>query len=394
MNARRFFQKIFPWLVFCAGAAAGHADDGGGALAARVVILANAGDPGSLQVARHYAERRGVPEGNIVALPMSSAETISWREFVGTIWEPLLRELEARKWIDVLAEGGALHDDAGRARRVITGHRIAYLVVCRGVPLRIEHDQALYRENPPMTTRPEFRANQGAVDSELAALPMGNYPINACVVNPLFMKPQPTAAQLSRVVKVARLDGPDVASALALVDNAIAGEAARTRGNAYVDYGGGVSQLGNDWLERTARALDAGGFHVIEEKTPAMFGVNDSMADAQFYFGWYAEKINGPFTRAGFRFPPGAVALHIHSFSSATLHAAGEGWCGPFVARGVTATFGNVYEPYLRLTHRPDLIAEAMLRGERAGDAAFYALPALSWQCVFVGDPLFRKIRK
>jgi hypothetical protein len=94
--------------------------------------------------------------------------------------------------------------------------------------------------------------------------------------------------------------------------------------------------------------------------------------------------------RRGFEFPPGAVALHIHSFSARTLRSATEGWCGPLVARGVTATFGNVFEPFLELTLRPDLLLHALREGKTLGDAAFYAEPALSWQCIVVGDPLYR----
>ena len=58
----------------------------------------------------------------------------------------------------------------------------------------------------------------------------------------------------------------------------------------------------------------------------------------------------------------GAVALHIHSFSAPTLRSDSAGWCGPFVARGVTATVGNVFEPYLDLTHRPNLLLQACRR--------------------------------
>src|ERR1017187_1997367 len=68
--------------------------------ATRVVLLANSADPDSLRVAQHYAAARGVPVANIIALPMPVAETITWREFVATIWQPLEDELIRTKWID------------------------------------------------------------------------------------------------------------------------------------------------------------------------------------------------------------------------------------------------------------------------------------------------------
>jgi hypothetical protein len=66
-----------------------------------------------------------------------------------------------------------------------------------------------------------------------------------------------------------------------------------------------------------------------------------------------------------------------------------EGWCGPLVARGVTATVGNVFEPYLEYLHRPDMLAAALVRGDDLVDAAYFALPVLSWQAVVIGDPLY-----
>jgi len=87
------------------------------------------------------------------------------------------------------------------------------------------------------------------------------------------------------------------------------------------------------------------------------------------------------------------VALHIHSFSAPTMGSADSGWCGPLVARGVAATVGNVFEPYLTLTHRPHFLLRALSLGKNFGDAAYYSLPALSWQAVAIGDPLYRPFK-
>jgi hypothetical protein len=100
--------------------------------------------------------------------------------------------------------------------------------------------------------------------------------------------------------------------------------------------------------------------------------------------------VDGPFNLPGLQFPVGAIALHIHSYSAATLRASATGWAGPLVARGVTATFGNVHEPYLQFTHRPDLLLRALARGDTLAEAAYHALVALSWQAIVIGDPLYR----
>ncbi|MEY3774674.1 MAG: hypothetical protein RLZZ129_1454 [Verrucomicrobiota bacterium] len=103
---------------------------GGDEAASRLIILANANDPDSLRIARHYAAQRSVPAENIIALPLAAAETIGWGEFVRTLWEPLLDELVAREWISAIRMN--LRDEVGRTKHAMSGHRISYLVVCRG----------------------------------------------------------------------------------------------------------------------------------------------------------------------------------------------------------------------------------------------------------------------
>ena len=359
----------------------------GSDLADRVVIVANSDAPDSVAIARHYAKARGVPADNVIALPMPAAETITWPEFVAGIWSPLEAELVRRGWIDAIAMD--LFDEVGRRKYAISGHRIAALVLCRGVPLRICPRPALFKEVRLYTDHPEFRTNEGAVDSELSLLAQTDYPINACVPNPLFRNPVPTDDELSRVVKVSRLDGPTAADALGLVDLAVEAERTGLLGRAYVDLAG-PHETGNRWLASAAARLGELGFDLSVGRGPQTFAADARIDAPVLYFGWYTPDLNGPFTLPGFRFPPGAVAVHIHSFSAQTLRSASESWCGPLVARGVTATVGNVFEPYLEYLHRPDLLLEALARGDNLVDAAYYALPVLSWQSIVIGDPLYR----
>ena len=356
-------------------------------LAAQVVILANRDDPDSLRVAQHYAEARAVPVQNIIALAMPTAETITWREFVATIWQPLEDELIRAKWINAIPM--ALTDSLGRRKIDVDGHHITALVVCRGVPLAIAHDPTLYVDARPLTQRVEFRTNAGAVDSELSLLARPDYPINAFVPNPLFQNDHASHFDRERVVEVSRLDGPTVDDALALVDRALAAEKTGIIGRAYVDVGG-LHADGDRWLEAVVKQLDSLGFDQEVDRLPATFAPAARFDAPALYFGWYAGDLNGPMALPGFRFPPGAIALHIHSYSARTMRSSTAGWVGPLVARGVTATMGNVFEPYLQLTHHPDLLLRALARGATLVDAAYYALPALSWQTVLIGDPLYR----
>lgn len=358
-------------------------------LAARVIVLANRDDPESMALARYYAERRGIPTANLYSYPMAGAETISWPEFIATIWQPLQDDLVRAGWIDAIPT--QLTDAAGRRKYIIHRHRLSYLVVCRGVPLRIAHNPSWAIEPPvlPLAGRTEFLTNQAAVDSELALLAQSLHPTGRFIPSPLFHNATPTAYDEERVVKTSRLDGPTAADARALIDHALAAERDGLAGRAYVDLGG-IHADGDRWLEETARILDEAGYDSAVDRTPTTLAGAARGDGAAWYFGWYTGDLNGPFALPGYRFPPGAVALHIHSASAQTLRSVQQGWTGPLVARGVTATFGNVYEPYLQLTHRPHLVARALLRGATLGDAAYYALPALSWQSIVIGDPLYR----
>lgn len=356
-------------------------------MAARVVLVANSDDPDSLRIARHYAEVRGVPLENIVALKLPLTESITWREFIVTLWEPLLDELVRTKWIDAVPM--SLSDPIGRRKRAVYSHRISALITCRGVPLKIDHDPTLYVETPPLTKKGEFRTNAGAVDSELSLLAHPNYPINAFIPNPLFQNENPGTLDRLQIIRVSRLDGPSAEDALGLVDRAVAAERTGLLGRAYVDIGG-IHAAGDRWLETVVGQLGDLGFSPTVDRAPTTMPATARCDAPVLYFGWYAGNLNGPFALPGFRFPPGAIALHIHSFSASTLRSTTAGWTGPLVARGVTATVGNVYEPYLELTHRPDLFLRALSRGLTLAEAAYFALPELSWQTVLIGDPLYR----
>lgn len=386
-----------PMLALCAAAVAavfgfvprltGADDPPAGNPAARVIILANSADPDSLRVARHYASARGVPPANIIALKMASGETLSWRDFVADIWQPLRDELVSRQWIDAVLMAGT--DEVGRKKYAVNGHRLSALVICRGVPMRILHEPTFYAENPPFTRKQEFRSNAGVVDSELGLLASANYNINAFIPNPLFQNEAVGDLDRARIVPVGRLDGPSPQDAMALVERALAVERVGLIGRAYVDIGG-VHAEGDRWLEVVAAQLSTLGFDLAVDRSPSTLPPTARCDQPALYFGWYAGDINGPFALPGFQFAPGAIGLHIHSFSAGTLRSPTIGWTAPFVTRGVAATVGNVNEPYLNLTHHPEALLRALSRGMPLGEAALYALPALSWQTLVLGDPLYR----
>ncbi|MBW8781144.1 MAG: TIGR03790 family protein [Verrucomicrobia bacterium] len=380
---RGFFAVIFAVTVAGWAAASEPA-------AARIILLANSDDPDSLRLAHYYAEKRGVPEANIIALKLSLAESVGWHEFVRTLFQPLQDELVKRDWIDGIAMNAT--DGLGRRQYAMSGHRISYLVVCRGVPLKVTGDAEMPADPAGLAVAPPFRTHTGAVDSELALLAQSGTPTLAFVPNPLFRKDRPSVLDLGQVVKVSRLDGPTPEDARRLIDQAIATEQIGLIGRSYVDIGG-PHAAGDRWLEETVKALAELGFDGDVDRAPGTLPAWARFDAPVLYFGWYAGEANGPFIQPGFVFPPGAIALHIHSYSADTVQSPLRNWVGPLVARGVTATFGNVTEPYLEFTHEPQLILQALARGDTLGDAAAYAVPVYSWQGLVIGDPLYRPFK-
>jgi uncharacterized protein (TIGR03790 family) len=354
---------------------------------AHVVVVANSRSADSLAVAHYYMQRRGIPGKNLFLVDSSTDPDISWTEFIDQIFNPLRKQLTAAGWLDAYVTD--LRDTEGRLRYVFFGHKIDFLVICYGVPVRIKYDaarMALYK-GPPQ--RQEFQTNAAAVDSELALLAAIDTPTIGLVANPLYNRTDPDIYIRGLVVRVARLDGPSAAAARGLVESALAGESRGLQGRAYLDFGGPHPQ-GDVWLDQTGQIVRQLGFDVSEEHTPGLFNWTQRFDAPAIYFGWWSWELTGPIADDTFRFPPGAIGFHIHSFSASLLRDATHHWVGPLVARGIAATVGNVYEPYLEFTHNPQYFMAALARGCTTGEAAYFALPALSWQAIFVGDPLYR----
>jgi uncharacterized protein (TIGR03790 family) len=354
---------------------------------ASVVIVANRAEDASVELAEYYAEKRGVPAENIVALPFPREETLSGMRFVETVWDPLLEELIERDWIQGSLASG--RDDHTRRRAMVYGHRIGALVLCKGVPLRVAHEDLFFRERDEKRLPKPFRTTRASVDSELALLPMGRYSMAGTVRNPVYGRKDPPGFALDRILRVSRLDGPTFAAAERLVDSALEGEREGLKGRAYVDLGG-PHKNGDAWLEAVADRLGGTDFSLDVDRRKPVIQASARFDAPVLYFGWYARSIAGVWKELDLAVPPGAIAFHIHSFSASTLRDRDVGWTGPLVARGVAATVGNVYEPYLEGTHNPGLFLDSLLAGDSLVEAAVRSNRFFSWQTILVGDPLYR----
>ena len=356
----------------------------------RVVVLANANDSGSVEIAQYYAQQRGIPAANIIALKMPQTETVTVSEFVAEVYNPLLNALIQQGWMRAVKASAP--DLAGRERVAVATHRISYLVTTRGVPLRIANDAALLE--PHANKLPsQFQVNRGSVDSELALLAApANVPLAGFVPNPLFGQMSAVGVDAQRVIRVSRLDGPSVASVKHMLDRTLQGEAQGLMGRAYFDLGGPHAK-GDEWMRAASELAGAAFFDLDVDSSKRAIDQRDRYDAPAIYMGWYRPHAYGLWRERRWSVPPGAIAFHLHSFSATTVRSARKAWLGAFVAQGYCATVGNVYEPYLEYTHHPHRLLEALLNGHTFGAALMYSQPALSWQGVAIGDPLYRPFK-
>jgi uncharacterized protein (TIGR03790 family) len=382
---------LLPFAVLAAG--------GSHPLAETVVLVVNTRDAQALRVARHYQQARGIPPGNLIRIATEPTQEIARATFITEVFNPILRQLVGQNLIEAGIDEEP--DTFGRLRPTIYRNTLRYLVLCPGVPVHITEQAVLddtgeraawFAGNAALAEQQTSLAarNEASVDGELALLLKPGAPLTGFVPNPLFRQIKEPVGH--DILRVTRLDGPDARAAQGLVDQALLAERHGLKGRAYVDLdqrGEGYAQ-GNEWLRRVARMFQDLGFDTSVDERSQVFADSSRFDAPVLYAGWYAQDMRGPFTLPGFRFPPGAVAVHLHSFSAQHLRQDERRWVGPLVARGVTATLGNTAEPFLALTHHLDIFFQALGNGWNLGDAAYLALPGLSWQALVVGDPLYQ----
>jgi uncharacterized protein (TIGR03790 family) len=362
-----------------------------------VVVVYNSGMPESRSLAEYYAQKRGVPAGQLIGLELPDREEITRNEFRDLLQKPLHEEFSKRKlWKVTSSVIPATSNQAARVEWKPSQSKIRYAVLCYGVPLKISHDPML-KETGQEKVRPELARTEAAVDSELALLPfLDQHPPatgplrNAAytVTNATWLHPT------NGILLVARLDGPSATVARGLIDKALLAERDGAWGRAYFDLRSiqdpGYKQ-GDEWIRGAAEVARHLGLETIVDTNASTFPAGFPLSQAGFYMGWYTENADGPFAQPKVEFMPGAFGYHLHSFSAVTLRSTNRGWVSPLLAKGVTCTMGSVYEPYLAGT--PDLTifaARLVYSGFTFGEAAYACQSLLSWQTTVVGDPLYR----
>jgi uncharacterized protein (TIGR03790 family) len=318
-------------------------------------------------------------------LDCSIEEDVSRDDFETTIAQPLRDEFTKREW-------WTLEVDPEGKKRVIRSS-IRFVAVIRGVPLKIRPSAQSYPGDPG-GAGPIASHNEASVDSELSLLAFPHHPISGAIPNPYFQSFRAIGDfDNPGILLVCRLDAPTPEIVRRMITDSVAAEKNGLWGRAYVDsshHTAPGSEMGDKWMSEIVQQLHKVGIPVVLEDTPAVFPDGFPMNDGVLYYGWYAGGITGPFSQPDFKFVPGAVAVHIHSFSASSLRDPNGGWVAPLIARGAAASIGNVYEPYLQLTSHLEILNDRLLHGFTFAESAYMSSQALSWMSVMVGDPLYR----
>jgi uncharacterized protein (TIGR03790 family) len=348
-----------------------------GQSAENVAVVVNDNSADSQRIAEYYVRTRGVPESNVLRIQTSTDETIERAAYLKTIELPL---------------GLAI-------RRAGLQDRLLYLVLTKGVPLRIAGTTG-------------SNGTQASVDSELTLLYrrlVGQaIPPQGTIENPYYLgtreigAARPFSHRDQDIYLVTRIDAFTVDQALALIDRA---QTPTKEGRIVLDQRG-TGDSGDQWLEQAAKHLADQGqqARVVLETTakPAR--------DEKAVLGYYSWGASDPANRVrsvGMGFVPGSIAANLASFDARTFRQPPDDWrptaapdkatwfegsgdalIGDLIRDGVTGVSGQVAEAYLLGAVRPEILFPAYLAGFNLAEAFYLAVPTLSWQTVVVGDPL------
>ena len=355
----------------------------------------NAFSPVSQSIGEAYADARGIPNENLIRLPiptdnplLSDArhETISRDRFKEEIQKPL------EAW---LADRGA---------------EIFILVTTKGIPLRIEGSRP-----PPERLLKE--ATGASVDAELALIGSSHIgsPGIASSTNPWFADPrdfrqfreeEPDAPlqflvarltgysddppspglprDVAKLIEVAR--APMAPEGLWLVDQDPSLPPAMEAANQIL-------------LAPTAAHLASMGMKVHADQKPtfasdfeaiqgyASWGSNDNHEAHPRTYG----RIEGHVYPG--RFVSRALAADLVSTNARTFTRNSDypqSMIADLIAQGAGGVAGHVAEPTLPAVVRPHRMFRDYALGKTAIEAYYQALPYLGWMNVYIGDPLMR----
>ncbi len=416
-----------------------------------ILVVYNENFVGSEKLAKYYAEKRSIPQKNIISINAVNKEWMSRVLYLETIQKPI------KAWLDANNTDG----------------KIRCILLMRGVPLKVDrlYHEASYRaykragdllrphdrKRSPLlkekarlekdlkakprrhaVLKPKIAAlnrriakinkvrdpvyeklkvvrkawdeitfnTNVSVDSELSVMYFDNNPLIRWLPNLLNYRywKHPAAKTMPRTYMVCRLDAPTAKLVRRIIDDSIAVEKIGLEGTVYFDARGfrlptkPVLRKHLSWyavydvmIRRAAEMTKKTGMKTVLDNKASIFP-KGSCPDTAIYWGWYRLGRYEPSST----FNPGSIGMHLASGEAGTLrHKASQAWCKRMIEEGVATTFGPVYEPYLRSFPDPSTYLALVFTGKyTVAEAFWYTKPWNSWMLVCVCDPLYTPFKK
>jgi len=334
-----------------------------------LLVIANKNHADSVDLARFYMRKRNIPPTNLLVVSTSPTESVSRESYTRDIADPLRDYFK---------------------RRPVESRAIRCLVLMLGIPLKIlPTDQ---QENDQKTDR-------AAVDSEIALIRVRDYELGGWILNPFFLHYQlrdGLIAGKADVLMVCRIDGPTGDIAYRIIKDSIAVEKTGLSGKAYLDARWPYPQVSPEGgyavydyaIHQAARVIrQPNTLPVVIDDRESLFETGSDL-NAGLYCGWYslARYVDA------FNWQQGSVGYHIASAECASLKNTDRPlWCRMMLEKGIAATIGPVYEPFVSAFPMPDIFFGYLTDGYLSlVECYFLSIRYLSWQMVLIGDPLYR----
>lgn len=336
-----------------------------------LAVVYNADSELSVRTMQRYCELRNIPEENRFPLYSVARGDISRSDF----------DMKIRKDLMIQALQKGLRWPASRHGGART---LRAILLMPDIPLKVAH-------NTELDGKKSYRNNNGAsVDNELQLLGT-KYPLLSWLQNPLYGKKARLKDIKDPILAVCRIDGPDEECIRRMVEDPVQVEKTGLWGWTVVDRGGPYKH-GEHMFDRAAALAKQNHLALFFETSAKTLADSfPMMPQTAVYYGWYGYPANGPFqpgAPADFKFAPGAIAGHLHSFSSPSIHDK-KMWVPALLSRGAAVSAGNVDEPFLAGCIDFGVFHERLMAGYTVAEAALVATPTLSWQGIVMGDPLY-----
>jgi len=382
-----------------------------------VLVIANRFVTDSVDLARYYMKKRGIPKGNLLRINAATVREGCSREIYDEeIAKPVRKAVAQNKKIKVLvtvygvplkvgrpklstAENEQLKALVKESREI--GAKIKQLKGTDSVQEKALKGQlkAAYKQ----ISKQKKNSYSAAVDSELALVLNKNYDLKFWLPNPYFVGYRGKKLPLTKddVLFVSRLDGPSVEIVRRIIDDSLYAEKNGLQGKAYFDakrprHKKKIDKLGTAFYDNSLHlaADQVNSRHimpVVVNENGKLFQPGEA-PDAALYCGWYSYN---KYIDA-FHWNRGAVGYHIASVECSTLRPGkSQAWCKRMLEEGAAAVIGPVDEPYVQGFPIPEIFFSYLTDGYyNLVESYFLSLPYLSWRMVLVGDPLYRPFKK